>query len=100
MCGIVGYIGKKSGVPIVLDGLQSLEYRGYDSAGIAVIDSKVGKSVKKVGRVETLVNATKKAGINAPLVIGHTRWATHGAPTILNAHPHYNEQQTIYAVHN
>lgn len=100
MCGIVGYIGNKSGVPVVLEGLQALEYRGYDSAGIAVIDQSEGKSVKQVGRVEALVKATKKAKLNAPLAIGHTRWATHGAPTISNAHPHYNESQTIYAVHN
>ena len=100
MCGIVGYIGKKSGVPVVLDGLQSLEYRGYDSAGIAVINDGVCKSVKQVGRVETLLKASNKAKLNAPLAIGHTRWATHGAPTTLNAHPHSNEAETIFAVHN
>lgn len=100
MCGIVGYIGKKSGIPIVLDGLQALEYRGYDSAGIAVIDGTGGKTVKRVGRVESLVSASAKARLSAPLVIGHTRWATHGSPTIQNAHPHSNQSQTIFVVHN
>lgn len=100
MCGIVGYIGKKSGVPVVLSGLQSLEYRGYDSAGIATIKNGKTESVKQVGRVEALVKASEEAGLDAPLAIGHTRWATHGSPTILNAHPHHNKSKTIFAVHN
>ena len=100
MCGIVGYIGNRSGVPVVLDGLQALEYRGYDSAGIAVVSKDSSRSVKQVGRVETLLKASKKAKLDAKLAIGHTRWATHGAPTILNAHPHFNTDETIYAVHN
>ena len=103
MCGIVGYIGNKhNGVSLVLDGLQSLEYRGYDSAGVAYIDAKkVGHASKQVGQVanvrKTLESAVTK---KAPLAIGHTRWATHGAPSIKNAHPHFNADKTIYAVHN
>jgi glucosamine--fructose-6-phosphate aminotransferase (isomerizing) len=103
MCGIVGYIGNKhNGVQLVLDGLQSLEYRGYDSAGVAYIDAKkFGHVSKQVGQVanvgKTLESAITK---KAPLAIGHTRWATHGAPSIKNAHPHFNSDKTIYAVHN
>jgi glutamine---fructose-6-phosphate transaminase (isomerizing) len=100
MCGIVGYIGNKSGVPVVLDGLQALEYRGYDSAGVAVINEKTGRAVKQVGRVDALRQAVTKAKLTAPLTIGHTRWATHGSPTIHNAHPHSNTNQSIFTVHN
>src|SRR5579884_1686631 len=100
MCGIVGYIGQKSGVPVVLDGLQALEYRGYDSAGVAVVENHKGRAIKQVGRVETLKTDVDQAKLAAPLVIGHTRWATHGSPTILNAHPHSNTAGTIFAVHN
>jgi glutamine---fructose-6-phosphate transaminase (isomerizing) len=103
MCGIVGYIGNKhNGVDIVLDGLQSLEYRGYDSAGVAYVDSKhnghVSKQVGQVANVrKTLTDALNH---NNPLAIGHTRWATHGSPSIKNAHPHFNADKTIFVVHN
>ena len=100
MCGIVGFIGKRSGVPVVLSGLEALEYRGYDSAGIAVVDSKGGRSVRQVGRVNGLVDKVTKEKVSAPLAIGHTRWATHGSPTTTNAHPHHNSDQTIFVVHN
>ncbi len=100
MCGIVGYIGKRSAEPIVLAGLETLEYRGYDSAGIATIDRNKGKVTKKVGRVQSLKDAVAKDASSSFLAIGHTRWATHGAPTILNAHPHTNSDQTIFVVHN
>lgn len=102
MCGIVGYIGKRQASNIVLDGLKSLEYRGYDSAGIALLDNKQhGRLVKQVGRVEGLVAALEEVGkIDATTGIGHTRWATHGSPTITNAHPHTNQDQTIFVVHN
>jgi glucosamine--fructose-6-phosphate aminotransferase (isomerizing) len=100
MCGIVGYIGKRSGVPVVLKGLEALEYRGYDSAGIATIDGKDSKLVRQVGRVEGLVKAANRQRLLAPLAIGHTRWATHGSPTIQNAHPHTNQAKTIFVVHN
>lgn len=102
MCGIVGYIGKRQASNIVLDGLKSLEYRGYDSAGVALLDNKQhGRLVKQVGRVDGLVTALNEVGtIDATTGIGHTRWATHGSPTITNAHPHTNQDQTIFVVHN
>jgi glucosamine--fructose-6-phosphate aminotransferase (isomerizing) len=100
MCGIVGYIGEKSGVDIVLQGLEALEYRGYDSAGIALVNDGRTEVVKQVGRVSGLVETVNGQKLAAKLVIGHTRWATHGAPTITNAHPQTNNQQTISVVHN
>ena len=100
MCGIVGYIGKKSGVDIVLAGLEALEYRGYDSAGIALIDDGHNKVVKQAGRVSGLIQSVEGQDLDSNLVIGHTRWATHGAPTIINAHPQTNNDQSISVVHN
>jgi glucosamine--fructose-6-phosphate aminotransferase (isomerizing) len=103
MCGIVGYIGNKhDGVELVLDGLQSLEYRGYDSAGVAYIDAKnEGHISKQVGQVANVRKTlTAAAGQKSPLAIGHTRWATHGSPSIKNAHPHSNTDKTIFVVHN
>jgi glucosamine--fructose-6-phosphate aminotransferase (isomerizing) len=102
MCGIVGYIGKRKATNIVLDGLTALEYRGYDSAGIAMLDPKDhGLNIKQVGRVEGLRKAIDEAKVPAAnIAVGHTRWATHGAPSILNAHPHSNQDQTIFIVHN
>jgi glucosamine--fructose-6-phosphate aminotransferase (isomerizing) len=100
MCGIVGYIGNNSGTEIVLKGLEALEYRGYDSAGIALVNGEKSEVFKQVGRVSGLINTVEQSKPEAPLVIGHTRWATHGGVTIENAHPQYNSDQTIYAVHN
>ncbi len=100
MCGIVGYIGNRAAEPVVISGLESLEYRGYDSAGIAVIDKNVGEITKRVGRVQALKDALPKHKVPTHLAIGHTRWATHGAPTMLNAHPHTNTDGTIFVVHN
>lgn len=102
MCGIVGYIGKKNALLPVLSGLRSLEYRGYDSAGIAFINKNKAEVVKQVGRVEELEKTLKNvSAATAPgVAIGHTRWATHGAPTLTNAHPHYNSDRTIFVVHN
>lgn len=100
MCGIVGYIGKKSGVDIVLSGLEALEYRGYDSAGIALIDQGQSQVFKQVGRVKGLVETVQRQVNDAPLVIGHTRWATHGGVTDQNAHPQANNDHTIFVVHN
>ncbi len=102
MCGIVGYIGKKQAAPIILDGLSKLEYRGYDSAGMAVIgeDGKVSIT-KSVGRLKVLENMTHGGETMPGLCgIGHTRWATHGVPSNSNAHPHFNEAETITVVHN
>jgi glutamine---fructose-6-phosphate transaminase (isomerizing) len=100
MCGIVGYIGRKSGVDVVLAGLEALEYRGYDSAGIALIDEGRTQLFKQVGRVSGLVQTVTEASPKAKLVIGHTRWATHGGVTVQNAHPQTNSDQSIFVVHN
>ncbi len=100
MCGIVGYIGEKNCVPILLEGLKRLEYRGYDSAGISIItqdESKVIKTKGKVADLEKLVNGN---GVNSKLGIGHTRWATHGEPNTINAHPHFNADNTLFIIHN
>ena len=101
MCGIVGYIGNKPAAPIILDGLAKLEYRGYDSAGLAVYDGEKINVQKAVGRLKVLENLTH-GGESMPgyVGIGHTRWATHGAPSDVNAHPHYNKDRTIAVVHN
>ena len=100
MCGIVGYIGKQQAAPVILDGLSALEYRGYDSAGIAAIVGDKGTLIKQAGRVQGLIDAVNSAKLQANLAIGHTRWATHGAPTSGNAHPHTNTDKTIFVVHN
>ncbi len=101
MCGIVGYVGKEQAAPILLDGLSKLEYRGYDSAGMAVYDGEKIVISKSTGRLKVLSELTHD-GENMPghIGIGHTRWATHGEPTEANAHPHFNETQTIAVVHN
>jgi glucosamine--fructose-6-phosphate aminotransferase (isomerizing) len=101
MCGIVGYVGKEQAAPILLDGLSKLEYRGYDSAGMAVYDGERIVINKATGRLKVLSELTHD-GANMPghIGIGHTRWATHGEPSETNAHPHFNENQTIAVVHN
>lgn len=101
MCGIVGYIGENQAGPILLDGLSKLEYRGYDSAGIAVYDGSEIKMTKSTGRLKVLEELTH-GGETMPGTsgIGHTRWATHGAPTDTNAHPHFNKDRSIVVVHN
>ena len=99
MCGIVGYLGNKEKKEIMLDGLQELEYRGYDSAGIAVIEGKKLNQFKAIGKLENLRKKTKTyTSENFGISIGHTRWATHGKPTELNAHPHLGAYS--YVVHN
>lgn len=101
MCGIVGYIGTNQAAPILLDGLSKLEYRGYDSAGIAVYNGEKIDVVKSKGRLKVL-NELTHGGETMPgtLGIGHTRWATHGAPSDTNAHPHLNGDESIVVVHN
>ncbi len=102
MCGIVGYIGRRNGADIVLSGLSALEYRGYDSAGIALLD-ETGEAtlLKQLGRVAGLQKLIDETTLQkTPLAIGHTRWATHGKPSVVNAHPHSNADQTIFVVHN
>ncbi len=101
MCGIVGYIGEKQAAPIILDGLAKLEYRGYDSAGIAVCDGSRIQIKKAAGRLKVLENLTHGGEtMEGCSGIGHTRWATHGAPSEANAHPHGNSAGTIAVVHN
>lgn len=101
MCGIVGYIGIKQAAPILLDGLEKLEYRGYDSAGIAVFDGEAIHVKKSAGRLKVLSELTHDgATMPGTSGIGHTRWATHGAPSDVNAHPHLNADASIAVVHN
>ncbi|MDR0680202.1 MAG: glutamine--fructose-6-phosphate transaminase (isomerizing) [Puniceicoccales bacterium] len=100
MCGIIGYVGNKSAVQILLDGLTRLEYRGYDSAGIATIDNGQFRVLRKVGRVENLINAANQRNIGGYIGIGHTRWATHGVVSEKNAHPHCSVHGLFSIVHN
>jgi glutamine---fructose-6-phosphate transaminase (isomerizing) len=100
MCGIVGYVGKSKAAPIILEGLKRLEYRGYDSAGIAIAQGGSLKVVKKVGRVEGLMKEAAKVGLSGTTGIGHTRWATHGGVTDLNAHPHVSSDGKVALIHN
>ena len=100
MCGIVSYIGKKDPVPILLKGLRRLEYRGYDSAGVALLNSKKLQSIKKVGKVSALESLIDDSPINGYCGIAHTRWATHGEPNDVNAHPHIDQTKKIALVHN
>ncbi len=101
MCGIVGYIGNRQAAPILLDGLSKLEYRGYDSAGIAVYNGEKIDMVKAQGRLKVLGELSHGGEILPGTVgIGHTRWATHGSPSDKNAHPHFNKDSSIVVVHN
>ena len=98
MCGIMGYIGDENATDIIISGLEELEYRGYDSAGLAVCDGKEIKTVKVVGSPSGL--REEADGIKGKIGIGHTRWATHGAPTVVNAHPHTSQSGLFTVVHN
>ncbi|MBV4449205.1 glutamine--fructose-6-phosphate transaminase (isomerizing) [Clostridium tyrobutyricum] len=101
MCGIVGFVGKKNATPILIDGLSKLEYRGYDSAGVAVLDKENNINVIKAkGRLVNLKGKLDSNPIEGYIGIGHTRWATHGEPSDINAHPHCNADGTISVVHN
>lgn len=101
MCGIVGYIGNEQAAPILLDGLEKLEYRGYDSAGIAVYDGTKVATLKSKGRLKVLSELSHDgATLPGTVGIGHTRWATHGSPSDVNAHPHFNKEESIVVVHN
>ena len=103
MCGIVAYVGRKNAQPLLIEGIKRLEYRGYDSAGIAVIDERGGMHIRRaVGRISVLESLLDGAGHLPPAKIGmaHTRWATHGAPTEVNAHPHTDDAGRIAIVHN
>ena len=100
MCGIVGYIGTKKAVPVLIKGLLSLEYRGYDSAGICVLDNNTLDVVKDKGRVKNLENNPELSNLNGNMGIAHTRWATHGVPSKENSHPHLDNSKTFAVVHN
>ena len=100
MCGIIGYVGDREAAPILLEGLRRLEYRGYDSAGVAV-QNGTGLEIRKLaGRVQALSDSLAASGIAGQSGIAHTRWATHGAPNQLNAHPHTDCSGSIALVHN
>src|SRR3954469_4160459 len=101
MCGIVAYVGRKVAQPLLIEGLKRLEYRGYDSAGIAVIDDRGGLHIRRaVGRISVLENSLEGERLLPPAKLGmaHTRWATHGAPTEVNAHPHTDDTGRIAIV--
>jgi glucosamine--fructose-6-phosphate aminotransferase (isomerizing) len=100
MCGIVGYIGKREAEPILLEGLRRLEYRGYDSAGVAILDGDTLDVQKAKGRLQNLAERLAFAPLHGRIGIGHTRWATHGEPSDLNAHPHTDVKGRIAVVHN
>ena len=100
MCGIVGYIGKQKAIPVLIDGLKKLEYRGYDSAGIATLENETITITKDKGRVANLENLLETKNLNASIGIAHTRWATHGKPSKINSHPHFDSFQKIAVVHN
>ena len=99
MCGIVAYIGNKEAFPILIEGLRRLEYRGYDSAGVALVNGDI-QTIKKKGKVAELEKASKAYALTSNLGIGHTRWATHGEPNDINAHPHSSGDGRIAIVHN
>src|SRR6201989_2111014 len=99
MCGIVGYVGNKQVVPLIIDGLRKLEYRGYDSAGIAVVNDAHDLEIRRAeGKLRNLEETIRLSPIDGTYGIGHTRWATHGRPTEDNAHPHSTERVAV--VHN
>ena len=100
MCGIVGYVGPQLAAPILLEGLRRLEYRGYDSAGVSILDGPVLRTVKRAGKIAELTDALREDQPAGTCGIAHARWATHGAPTQANAHPHLSADQDIALVHN
>src|SRR6186713_515190 len=100
MCGIVGYVGAREATPIILGGLKRLEYRGYDSAGVAVIHGDQIDVRRDAGKLSQLVDLVSKSPLQGAPGIGHTRWATHGAPSVRNAHPHLGNSGRVVVVHN
>ena len=100
MCGIVGYAGSQQAVPVVIEGLRRLEYRGYDSAGIAVINNGKIEVRRRPGKLQGLVKAIQNEPLEGRTGLGHSRWATHGRPTEENAHPHRDCGGRIVVVHN
>ena len=101
MCGIVGYIGQREAFPILMKGLHRLEYRGYDSAGVALLDDSNDLRVyKSKGKVSELEQFVKGKNCKGSVGIAHTRWATHGEPNDVNAHPHYSQSEELALIHN
>jgi glucosamine--fructose-6-phosphate aminotransferase (isomerizing) len=100
VCGIIGYIGKQKAIPILIEGLRKLEYRGYDSAGISVFEGKNILTFKSVGKIAELEGKINRKEVASFLGIAHTRWATHGKPSDKNSHPHSDCRGNIYLVHN
>src|SRR3954451_19677663 len=101
MCGIVGYVGSRPGMDVVLEGLRRLEYRGYDSAGVAVLSASADLQVeRRAGKLANLEKVLDETPLTGTLAIGHTRWATHGPPTDRNAHPHIGGDGAVAVVHN
>ncbi|MFH1636581.1 MAG: class II glutamine amidotransferase, partial [Chloroflexota bacterium] len=100
MCGIVGYIGPQDATPIILNGLKRLEYRGYDSAGLAVLQNGKIEVRRDAGKLARLAALVDESPIHGPIGIGHTRWATHGVPNARNAHPHVGMTGKVVLVHN
>ena len=101
MCGIVGYLGKRQAYPILIKGLKRLEYRGYDSAGVALVNDDGNLSVYKTkGKVANLEQLCADKDLSGTTGIAHTRWATHGEPSAVNAHPHYSESKNLAIIHN
>ena len=101
MCGIVGYLGKRSAYPVLIKGLKRLEYRGYDSAGVALITENNSLQVYKTkGKVSDLEEYVKDKDITGTIGIAHTRWATHGEPNSTNAHPHISNSGNLALIHN
>src|SRR5918992_605810 len=101
MCGIVGYVGNKPVVPLIIDGLRKLEYRGYDSAGIAVVNGNNELQIRRAeGKLRNLESALQQNPLSGTYGVGHTRWATHGRPTEENAHPHRDCTGRVIVVHN
>lgn len=100
MCGIVGYVGGRNATPVILNGLKKLEYRGYDSAGLAVMEDSRIELRRELGKLDRLVNLVQEKPLQGKIGIGHTRWATHGEPSTRNAHPHFGMTQEVVVVHN
>lgn len=101
MCGIVGYIGHKEAYPVLIKGLRRLEYRGYDSAGVALINNDGNLNVYKTkGKVDNLTEYCNDKDVSGSIGIAHTRWATHGEPSSRNAHPHYSQSHNLAIIHN
>ncbi|MFH1426830.1 MAG: glutamine--fructose-6-phosphate transaminase (isomerizing) [Candidatus Kerfeldbacteria bacterium] len=100
MCGIIGYLGKSQAKPVILEGLKRMEYRGYDSAGLAILEDQNVKICKRQGKLSNLLSALESQDVTGSVGIGHIRWATHGEPSDVNAHPHSDCRDEVFIVHN